>query len=134
MTSPINGSTPATQQQRPQGMSGMTSDDFMKLLVAQLKYQDPTNPSDATTFMSQTAQLSTVDTLTSLARSQSEMLASALSTEASGLVGHTVRYLNADGAKLTGNVTGANFGTSPTVTIDGTDIPLQWILGRTQTD
>ena len=30
-------------------------DTFLKLLVAQLKYQDPSNPADSTQFLAQTA-------------------------------------------------------------------------------
>ena len=44
-----SSSTPAPSQD-------FDKDTFLKLLVAQLKYQDPTNPTDATQFMSQTAQ------------------------------------------------------------------------------
>lgn len=36
-------------------------DDFLQLLVAQLKNQDPTNPTDATTFVSQLASFSAVE-------------------------------------------------------------------------
>lgn len=36
-------------------------DDFMKLLIAQLKNQDPSNPSDSTQFASQLAQYSSLE-------------------------------------------------------------------------
>jgi len=41
-------------------------DAFLKILVAQLKYQDPLNPMDDRDFIAQTAQFSTLDQLISL--------------------------------------------------------------------
>lgn len=41
-------------------------DFFMKLLVAQLKYQDPLSPVDNSEFMSQTAQFSTLEAIQAL--------------------------------------------------------------------
>lgn len=40
---------------------GMNKDDFMKLLVAQLKYQDPLKPQDATAMLDQLSQLTLVE-------------------------------------------------------------------------
>jgi len=133
MTSPISGSyaaPQAAQQQSLKSASGMTSDDFMKLLVAQLRYQDPTTPADATTFMAQTAQLTQVDTMNALAQSQRDLLVATLSSQASGLIGRTVDYLDSEGARVTGTVTGATFGSSPTVLIDGSDVPIGAIISQ----
>ena len=135
MTSPIDGGSPAVQpaaKPRTSAVAGMSSDDFMKLLVAQLRYQDPTKPTDATAFMSQTAQLTQVDTLTTIAAAQSQLLASALSNQASGLLGRTVEYLDADGAKQTGTVTSATFGTAPTLRIGDVNVPLSAVVGQQQ--
>ena len=41
-------------------------DAFLKILVAQLKYQDPLNPMDDRDFIAQTAQFSTLDQMISL--------------------------------------------------------------------
>lgn len=43
------------------GNGTLGKDDFMKLLVAQLQAQDPTNPMDAQDFSAQMAQFSTVE-------------------------------------------------------------------------
>ena len=40
----------------------LNQDTFLKLLVAQMKYQDPLSPTDSTQFLTQTAQFTTVST------------------------------------------------------------------------
>ncbi len=48
------------------GQSEMGKDDFLKLLVAQMKVQDPMNPQDATQFTAQIAQFTELEQLTNL--------------------------------------------------------------------
>lgn len=38
-------------------------DQFLQLLVAQIRYQDPTNPTDSTAFVTQLAQFSSLEQL-----------------------------------------------------------------------
>ncbi len=45
------------------GKSKMGKDDFLRLMVEQLKYQDPLNPMDSTQYVSQLAQFSSVEQL-----------------------------------------------------------------------
>src|SRR5687768_16764078 len=71
-------------------------DVFLKLLVAQLKYQDPSKPADSTAFLSQTAQFTQVEKLGEIA----EMLGAQQLIGASALVGRTVTYQDASGASL----------------------------------
>jgi flagellar basal-body rod modification protein FlgD len=97
----------------------------MKLLVAQLKYQDPSNPADATQFMAQTAQFTMVEKLTDLADTQQQLVTSQLQFSASNLVGKTVAYIGTDGKEATGIVTSAKLmGSNSTVHVGNTDVPL----------
>ncbi len=49
-------------------------DMFLQLLVAQLKYQDPMNPTDSTEFMSQNAQFTSLEKMQNVADSMAELL------------------------------------------------------------
>jgi flagellar basal-body rod modification protein FlgD len=100
-------------------------DDFMKLLVAQLKYQDPSSPADPSAFMAQTAQFSMVEKLTDLADAQQQLVTSQLQFGASNLVGKTVSYVGTDGKETTGVVTAARLmGSNSTLHVGNTDVPL----------
>jgi flagellar basal-body rod modification protein FlgD len=74
------------------GVGTLQGTDFLTLMLAQLQNQDPTNPVDSNTFLSQLAELSEVEGITKLNTSFST-LASSLTTnaamQASSLLGHT---------------------------------------------
>jgi flagellar basal-body rod modification protein FlgD len=67
-------------------------DMFLKLLVAQMKYQDPTKPTDASQFLAQTAQFTLVEKMEALQDSQAEILATNHIQAATSLVGDTVSW------------------------------------------
>lgn len=80
----------------------LTNDDFLKLLLEQMKQQDPTKPQDTNAIMESQLKMSTIqsnyDMSTSLAALQSAYATSALAT-ASSMVGRIVEdgSLDADG-------------------------------------
>ncbi len=75
------------------GPAAGSQDYFLKLLVAQMKNQDPLNPLDNAQVTSQMAQLNTVEGINRLATKLDSLLGDtnvAQSLQAAGLVGHTV--------------------------------------------
>ncbi|HEX5198361.1 MAG TPA: flagellar hook capping FlgD N-terminal domain-containing protein [Actinoplanes sp.] len=101
-------------------------DTFLKLLVAQLKYQDPSNPADSTQFLAQTAQFTQVEKLGNIA----DLLKSQRLVGASGLVGHSVTYMDENGARQTGVISAAklNGDSEPTLRIGNTDVQLSKVM------
>ncbi|MDH3301573.1 MAG: hypothetical protein OES24_13805 [Acidimicrobiia bacterium] len=73
--------------------SAIDQEAFLKLLVAQLKYQDPLEPTSNEEFISLTAQFTTVERLNELAdQGRSRTTNEALNT-AGALVGRTISFL-----------------------------------------
>ncbi len=76
----INDALPA--QGPPAGTSGATNqldqDAFMKILVAQLRYQDPLSPMNDREFIAQMTQFSTLNQVQTLVRNQMTMLGASL--------------------------------------------------------
>jgi flagellar basal-body rod modification protein FlgD len=130
MTAPVSGSTAAatstatTSVDRPDQMDKNT---FLKLLVAQMRYQDPSNPTDPTQFMSQTAAFSQVEKLDLLVTQNASIVALQKTMNAGVIVGHNVTYTDETGASQTGAVTSVLLGddsTEATATIGGKSVPL----------
>jgi flagellar basal-body rod modification protein FlgD len=107
------------------GSSQLDSDTFLKLLVAQLKYQDPTSPADATQFLSETAQFSVVQKLDALSMLDQKVLDASKAQTAAALIGQKVTYTDVAGATHTGTVTGTTLGQQvPNLTVDGQVVSL----------
>jgi flagellar basal-body rod modification protein FlgD len=85
--------------------------DFITLMLAQLQNQDPTSPVDSNTFLTQLAQLSEVQGITSLNTNFSTLsnsLTSNQAMQASSLLGHQVLVNSGTATLATGaTVTGA---------------------------
>jgi flagellar basal-body rod modification protein FlgD len=114
-------------------------DMFLKLLVAQMKYQDPSKPTDPSQFLAQTAQFTLVEKMDALETSQEALLASNQIQSATALVGNTVTWSvpgkkEGDPAVLkTGVVDGVSIKAGvPTLLIGSTEIELSAVIKVTK--
>ena len=104
----IAGTTATTDVTRTDKAGQMGDDVFMRLLLEQMKHQDPSSPMDSSQMMAQMAQFSTVEALTKLNK-QFDALQGAQNFEAAvGLIGRSVTYTGSDGQRHTGQVSGVD--------------------------
>src|SRR3954467_9697000 len=92
-------------------------DDFLKLMVAQMKNQDPMNPSDDKDNIAQMAQFSSLEQITNLATATQELANKMSLTQNIGLLGHTVTYTGTDGTAVSGTVDGMNLDKTGAATL-----------------
>ncbi len=130
MTDAISGSSSvATSTATTQiSKNGFDSETFLQLLVAQLKYQDPSNPTSSSEFMAQTATLAQVQSLNEIADQNTQALVLQRSLSAGALVGHTVSYTDTDGTTKTGTVSSVKISgdgkTESKAVVEGVEIAL----------
>lgn len=106
----------------------LSSKAFLQLLVAQLRYQDPSKPVDTSAFMNETATLTQVQSSEQTAQVSLDMLTAQRAQTASSLVGHTVSYTAANGSQVTGYVSSATISTAkPTLRIGTVDVDLSQV-------
>lgn len=104
-------------------------DTFLKLMVAQLRNQDPMNPQDSAEFLAQTAQFTSLEKLEQVAAQTSQALAAQMAFGASTLAGRTVTYVGADGAEATGAVGAVRFApTGPVLVIGDQEVPISSVV------
>ncbi|MGE4426872.1 MAG: flagellar hook capping FlgD N-terminal domain-containing protein [Solirubrobacteraceae bacterium] len=120
-TTPTVGTTTAAAgSSGSAATSALGKDDFLRLMVTQLKRQDPMNPVDDTQFLAQMAQFSSLEQLTNLNELASSQLGATATGQALSLVGREVTYTAADGTVKDGVVEGVSFdGGNPLLTISG---------------
>jgi flagellar basal-body rod modification protein FlgD len=127
------GAPTDTTQEIPRN-AGISQEDFMRILLAQLRFQDPLKPVDNQQFVAQLAQFSSLE----LNRQQSEKIDQLLSiqavSQAVGIIGKQVELRTSIGNSSTGNVTAISFQTGEprlTVTAGGstfTDVKLSDVV------
>jgi flagellar basal-body rod modification protein FlgD len=78
-------------------------DDFMKLMVTQLKFQDPMKPMDNTEFIAQMAQFSSLQQMSDLNKTMAGQVDFNELSQASSLIGKQVS-VNTDGQTFGGKV------------------------------
>lgn len=86
------------------GFSGMTSQDFMKLLIAQLQNQDPLQPTDNDQLLNQITSMQSLQSNIEMQSTLKSLGASQQLSSAASLLGQTVTGLTENKTELTGTV------------------------------
>ena len=104
--------------------SKLDRDAFLKLLVTQMRLQDPTHTMEDKEFIAQLAQFSSLEQITNLSSEIRALARNNASTQAVSLIGKTVEYLDvSSGASRTGTVESVRFQDgSPTLVIGGAEV------------
>lgn len=123
-----SGTTDATASaKRSSTMRDVSSDQFLQLLVAQLKYQDPSSPADMTTFMTQTAQFTELETMQKIEKTLSSQVTATQSAGAASMLGHSITGKpsnSTDGKEITGVVKSVKMGADgPVLVVGNSEIP-----------
>jgi flagellar basal-body rod modification protein FlgD len=119
----------AAQQPTTTGTAKLDKDAFLKLLVAQLKFQNPMSPTDPSQMMAQTAQFTMVESLQQISQAQVDAGAWQRVVAGEGMIGKQVTGANGDQV-LSGVVTGMTLtADGPQLQLaDGTKLPVSSVL------
>lgn len=122
---PLVASPPA----RTGGAGELGKQDFLQLLVAQLRNQDPLRPMEDREFITQLAQFRTLETMINLEERVQALAAVQAFSQATALIGKTVEAQLADGTRVVGVVTEVSLtGDSPRLLVDGQSVELSQIV------
>ena len=130
-----------TQAEAKSDKSTLSTDDFWKLISAELKYQDMSNPMDNAAMMEQITQMSNMSTMNSMATAISNfstvinnLSSVTLTTYSTGLLGREVTVVTKtdEEGKVTetkkGIVTGVDLTGATSVYVDGKKYELSSIM------
>ncbi|WP_127126466.1 flagellar hook capping FlgD N-terminal domain-containing protein [Georgenia sp. SYP-B2076] len=126
----VGATTDTTATKSASGEQTLGKDAFLELLVASLKYQDPSSPMDTSELMAQTTQLSTMEQLVSLTTMAQQSFALQQRSSAAAFVGQYVSYLDGNGNTVKGQVESVDLtGTDPLLKIGTASVSLSYISG-----
>lgn len=96
ISSTTSGTSVDASQLISSGADMLAKDDFLKLLVTQLRYQDPINPMENTEFIAQLAQFSSLEQMQNIGSGIDELkilMSSVNSSMATQIIGKEVKFL-----------------------------------------
>jgi flagellar basal-body rod modification protein FlgD len=118
-----NPSPLANQSTSDSSAASVDYNAFLRLLIAQMKNQDPTKPMDSSQFVAQLASFSNVEQGIKMNQKLDSLMTSMALSQVDGVVGRTI--ISADGT-ITGTVAALRVisGGSVALLTDGREVPL----------
>lgn len=115
---PIDSIASTSASLRP---AGLGQQDFIRILLTQLSYQDPMKPMDNQQFMAQMAQFTNLEQTQQINDKLASLVSQQAALQSVGLVGRTVD-IETDSGTVTGTVNALSLaGESPTLTLQVSD-------------
>jgi len=120
----IDGSVTQVEQ------NPLSKDAFLRLLITQLRYQDPLQPMQDREFIAQMAQFSSLEQMQNLNASLDSLRLMEAASQAASLIGREVTLLSPSGTDtITGIVESVTFNLGvPQIVVDGVEYPLGLVM------
>ncbi len=90
-------------------LGGLGSEAFMQLLVAQMRYQNPMEPTDSSQYLAQISQYAMVEQMQKVNQGQQEIRDYQRAMTASSMIGKVVAGIGETGEPLAGEVIGVDY-------------------------
>lgn len=106
------------------GSNSLGKDEFLKLLVTELKYQNPLDPLDSTEYIAQLAQFSSLEQMQNLNTQMASL-------SAVSVIGKTATALDDEGNQISGEIKGVTFSNGEISLIIGdseTKVPMENVI------
>ena len=133
----VGAVTPSTAQATAatQNVADQLGEDaFMKLLLAELKNQDPLKPMEDKDFIAELAQFNSLSQLTQMNQALEDLMTSQSIAQGAALIGKTVNGGAADGTEVSGVVTGLHVaGGRVTLDVGDQQLPLSSVRSVQET-
>ncbi|SDA70400.1 flagellar hook assembly protein FlgD [Mesorhizobium qingshengii] len=115
--------TGANQASQQTSKTAVDYQSFLKLLIAEMKNQDPTKPMDSTQYVAQLATFSQVEQSVQTNTKLDQIMQSSALSQADALIGRSIT--SADG-KTTGTVASVTLASNGLIAVlqDGTQVPV----------
>lgn len=123
MIQPVGLYAQSTGQVTTEANGKMGKNEFLTMLVTQMKYQDPLNPADNTAMIAQMAQFSQLEQMLTMTEAFKGL-------QTVAMLGKIVSAMATDGSVLSGKVTSVSMnGDTPLLTLeDGSLVALQDVM------
>ena len=126
--SPVSGAGTGAQQGQS-SVSGLSQNDFLQLLVAQMQNQDPSNPVSSDQFLQEMASFTEVVDLSQLQTLTQSLPSNEVATQGLELLGKQVTAQTSSGQQISGTVSELSMvGGQPMLTVNGTQLPVSQVV------